>query len=624
MSSHHSNLASTLHSLDGRSYGQFKQIRGRYDFGSFTLFIDKVQVDPFAPPSKIRVRVERAEAGFPPELTTDRADRIAAADYLLRAGNNVLNKLKQRDLIIGRPGQEILERTNILIDDSGFEARLLVNLPARGRRILGHKAADILTRDLPEFTEKLFFFDQWADSDTATGSAPNSVSSDNSGTAAGGTPVTYTPSAQGLIEHVQLYRDQLELRGHLGQAGLVGFVGNGAVLPRASGDSDLPMDAAQAIQFTSPPELEHTVELTSGRSLTGMGIPQGVTVIVGGGYHGKSTILRALERGVYPHIAGDGREWVITDPTATSIRAEDGRAVTGDDISAFINNLPSGADTKLFSTTNASGSTSQAANLVEAVEAGAHTLLIDEDTSATNFMIRDDRMRALIPAEREPITPFVTRVRPLLSDRGVSTVLVAGGSSAFFEVADHVIALDAYVPSDVTIRARELMGIGDGAMEGTEKSEEDIAGDGAKHSAEADTGDHAENGADAGGGVFTASPARVPTAKALRPSSKTKPAKAKGLDTVQFGRSFINLSAVSQLVDAQQTFAVAEALEYLAEIFDGTTPITDALDQIDTVLDSQGIDGITGHRAHPGHLARPRVQEIAAALNRYRELRLAG
>ena len=480
----------------------------------------------------------------------------------------ILADLKQRALILGQPGQEILERTNILIDDAGFEARLLVNLPARGRRILGHQAADILTRDLPKLAEALFLFDRW--------------------------PASGSPSAHALEAHVQLHRDQLELRDHLGEVGLVGFIGNGAVLPRVSGDSDRPMDVETAVSFTSPPELEHTVDLSSGRSLTGMGIPRGVTVIVGGGYHGKSTILRALERGVYPHIAGDGREWVISDPSATSIRAEDGRAVTGDDISAFINNLPSGTDTRSFSTTNASGSTSQAANLVEAVEAGAQTLLIDEDTSATNFMIRDERMRNLIPAEREPITPFVDRVRPLLTRQGVSTVLVAGGSSAFFEVADHVIALDAYVPREVTEEAHRLVGV-------------------TAHGLATDS--------DASDPGFVTSP-RVPTARALRPSSKTKSARAKGSDRIQFGRSFIDLIAVAQLVDAQQTAGVAESLEHLAEVFDGRTSLTTALTELESMLDAQGIDAVTGHRDHPGHLTRPRAQEIAAALNRYRELRL--
>lgn len=576
MNSQRSNLASTLHSLDGRSYGNYKQIRGSYEFGPVTVFIDRIQVDPFASPSKVRIRINRAEAGFPTDITSDRADRIAAADFLFRLGDSFLHRNDQRSIILGRPGQEVLERTNVLIDDEGFEARLLVNLPARGRRILGHQAADILTRDLPELAQTMFVHANLLDANLAQADLANSK------------PTNTDKTGENLREHVQVHRDQLELQNHLGEEGLLAFIGNGAILPRRSGDSDMPMDS-NAVAFTSPGSLEHTVTLSSGRSLTGMAIPRGVTVIVGGGYHGKSTILRALERGVYPHIAGDGREWVITEPSATSIRAEDGRAVTGDDISPFINNLPSGTDTRAFTTTNASGSTSQAANLVEAVEVGARSLLIDEDTSATNFMIRDDRMRALIPADREPITPFVDRIRPLFTRRGVSTVLVAGGSSAFFEVADHVIALDAYVPQEVTEKAHELVGV---------KSADDT------------------------GEVFTTPQPRIPTAKALRPSSKTKSAKAKGLGQVQFGKAFIDLTAVSQLVDSQQTTGIAEALEYMAEIFDDQTSLTEALAEVEDMLDAQGVDGLTGNRDHPGHVARPRAQEIAAALNRFRGLRL--
>ncbi|MCF2585888.1 ABC-ATPase domain-containing protein [Brevibacterium sp. UCMA 11752] len=568
MNSPRLNLASTLHSLDGRSYGNYKQIRGSYEFGPVTVFIDRVQVDPFASPSKVRIRINRAEAGFPTDITTERADRIAAADFLFRVGNSFQRSKNRNAVVLGRQGQEVLERTNVIIDDEGFEARLLVNLPARGRRILGHLAADILTRDVPELAQAMFVHSNLPGADSGDG--PDDRSGGN------------------LREHVQLHRDQLELQNHLGEEGLLAFIGNGAILPRRSGDSDMPMDS-NAVAFTSPSSLEHTVTLSSGRRLTGMAIPRGVTVIVGGGYHGKSTILRALERGVYPHIAGDGREWVITEPSATSIRAEDGRAVTGDDISPFINNLPSGTDTRAFTTTNASGSTSQAANLVEAVEVGSRSLLIDEDTSATNFMIRDDRMRALIPADREPITPFVDRIRPLFSHRGVSTVLVAGGSSAFFEVADHVIALDAYVPQEVTEKAHELVGV---------------------------------TSADDTGEAFATPRPRIPTAKALHPSSKTKSAKAKGLGQVQFGKAFIDLTAVSQLVDPQQTTGIAEALEYMAEIFDDQISLTEALAEVEDMLDAQGVDGLTGNRDHPGHVARPRAQEIAAALNRFRGLRL--
>ncbi|SDS16606.1 Predicted ATPase of the ABC class [Brevibacterium sandarakinum] len=604
MNSQRSNLSSTLHSLDGRSYGNYKQIRGRYEFGPVTVFIDRVQVDPFASPSKVRIRINRAEAGFPTDITTERADRIAVSDFLFRVGNSFLHRTDRHAIILGRPGQEVLERTNVVIDDEGFEARLLVNLPARGRRILGHQAADILTRDVPELAQAMFVHANLATSAQAS----DGPTRDDSGNDA------QDDSSDALREHVQLHRDQLELQNHLGEEDLLAFVGNGAILPRRSGDSDLPMDS-RAVAFTSPSSLEHTVTLSSGRSLTGMAIPRGVTVIVGGGYHGKSTILRALERGVYPHIAGDGREWVITEPSATSIRAEDGRAVTGDDISPFINNLPSGTDTRAFTTTNASGSTSQAANLVEAVEVGARSLLIDEDTSATNFMIRDERMRALIPAEREPITPFVDRIRPLFTRRGVSTVLVAGGSSAFFEVADHVIALDAYVPQEVTEKAHELVGVDPAELEGASPADRDAASPASPVNRE-------DESADDSGDMFAAPRPRIPTATALRPSSKTKSAKAKGLGQVQFGKAFIDLAAVSQLIDPQQTTGIAEALEYMAEIFDDRTSLTDALAEVEDMLDAQGVDGLTGNRDHPGHVSRPRPQEIAAALNRFRGLRL--
>ena len=319
-----------------------------------------------------------------------------------------------------------------------------------------------------------------------------------------------------------------------------------------------------------------------------MGVPEGVTVIVGGGYHGKSTLLRAIERAVYPHIGGDGREWVITRPDAVTIRAEDGRAVTGVDISPFITNLPSGTDTRCFSTTNASGSTSQAANLVEAIEAGASTLLIDEDTSATNFMIRDERMRALIPAAQEPITPFVDRVRPLYGELGTSTILVAGGSGAFFEVADHVIAINRYVPVDVTERAHEIAA----ALSPTEATE-----------------------------VFTGMRAGRPGAVSLPPSGTGKPAKARSRTRIQYGRDDIDLAAVPQLVDAAQTQAIAHVLDRIGDLLDDRAGIPERIDELLHRIDEEGLDWLSPHRGHPGHLARPRRHEILAAINRHRGLR---
>ena len=560
------DLTRILTSIDGRGYGSYKQLRGTYDLGPCRLLIDHVQVDPFAPPSLMRLVVDRAAAGIPEDLLHDHRGRVATTDFLARAVAEAAASTGEK-ISIGTPGQEILERTSVAVTAEGIEARLAAELPASGRRVRGRQANRLLTEALPRIAEAALFHARL--------------------------------DATALRAHVTLHRDQEALRDQLAGRGLVAFVGDGAILPRRAGDSDLPLTEG-AVPFDSPGPLRVSVDLPSGGRVTGMGIPDGVTVIVGGGYHGKSTLLRAIERGVYAHREGDGREWVITRRDVASIRAEDGRSVAGVDISPFISGLPSGTDTRSFSTTNASGSTSQAASLVEAVDAGASALLIDEDTSATNFMIRDQRMRALIPAEREPITPFVDRIRPLHAERGVSTVLVAGGSGAFFDVADQVIALDEYVPQDVTAQARELA-------------------------------DSAAQDADA---VFGPPRARIPAAGTLRPPGKRKPATARGRETIRFGHEHIDLAAVSQLVDAAQTQAIAHALDRLAELMEQAGPadrsqphhppltIDDAITALFDRLDAEGLGALSPHRGHPGHLARPRPLEVHAAVNRYRGLRL--
>ncbi|MGJ9406439.1 ABC-ATPase domain-containing protein [Nesterenkonia aurantiaca] len=565
--SHQQTLEQILTSIDGRGYASYKQLSGRHPLGRFTLNVDKVQVDPFAPPSLMRISLSREDAGLPGDLLDDRLGRIAASDFLARAfaeavtADTAEGSGSAASISIGRPGQQVLERTSVVITEDLITARLSVALPAAGRRALGVKAARLLTETLPRVAEASLLH----------------TSLDQ----------------EALRSHVTLLRDQEDLRTQLTAAKLVCFAADGSVLPRQAGDSDLPL-GVEAVEFHSPESLRRSFSLPSGRQVTGMGVPEGVTVIVGGGYHGKSTLLRAIERGVYPHIAGDGREWVITRDSAASIRAEDGRSAAGVDISAFISGLPSGADTRSFSSTNASGSTSQATNLVEAVEAGACALLIDEDTSATNFMIRDDRMRRLVPADREPITPFVDRVRPLFTERGVSTVLVAGGSGAFFEVADQVIALQDYRLREVTAEAHRI------------------------------AADHQTQTRPAGlePGVFTADPARVPRRASLHPGKKTKPARSRGHRMIQYGREDIDLTAVAQLVDPAQTEALAKALDRLAEQADDARDIPALVAELVERLDVEGLDGLSPHRGHPGHLARPRTQEIHAAINRYRGLTL--
>lgn len=570
------DLERTLHSIDGRGYGGYKQLRGTYDMGPLDLGIDRVQTDPYAPPSLMRITIARDTAGFDgpdfdPALLDDETGRIAVGDFLTRRFAEAARSghgAKGPRVSIGRPGQEVLERTSILIAEDRIEARFSAELPAAGRRALGRQAATLLTQRIPDIAAHSLMVENFSAADK-----------------------------RALAEHVELLRDQMDLRSQLHERDLVAFVGNGSILPRRSGDSDAPLEHG-AVPFESPQSLNVSFTLRSGRTVTGMGVPAGVTVIVGGGYHGKSTLLRAIERGVYPHIGSDGREWVISRPDAVAIRAEDGRSVADVDISAFIADLPSGADTTHFSTTNASGSTSQATNLSEAVEAGTTALLIDEDTSATNFMIRDERMRQLIPADREPITPFVDRVRPLYQERGVSTVLVAGGSGAFFDVADHVIAMDDYVPQDVTAEALQI--------------------------AQDDPEGSAAAGSDSGSGVFAHRQDRIPQAHTLEPKDKRKPAKAAGRSAIRFGREDIDLAAVSQLVDVAQTQAIAHALDRLGETFNGEISLVDGVAELNRLVDEKGLDALSPYSGNPGNYARPRTFEICAAVNRYRLLRIRG
>lgn len=546
------SLARLLTSLDSAGYGAYKKLHGSYELGEYRLRVDKVQSDPFAPPSLMQVDVPNP---VPAELAG-----VAARDFLTRRVAQAFSH--DRDLHIDQPGQQVLDRASVVLDDGGGSAggsgndsdtatlRIEVQLPARGRRILGRKARALLCDVLPAALDQALDF----------------------------------PTAD-LREAVVLERDQNYLREHLPGRGLIAFVGDGSCLPRAAGHRDSP--AKDAVEFRSPDSLRTTFQLPSGREVTGMGIPAGVTVIVGGGYHGKSTLLKALERGVYNHIAGDGREFAITVDSAAALRAEDGRAITGVDISQFISNLPAQTDTTSFSTDNASGSTSQAAGLMEALEAGASTLLIDEDTSATNFMIRDERMRELIPTEKEPITALVDRVRGL-AEVGVSTVLVAGGSAAFIDVADTVIHMDSYHPYDITQRAAALAR----AVDKQEPFE---------------------------------LPARRPL-PAKRFQAK-KPPQAKGAG-IRVGKGFIDLSALSQLVDASQTRAIAAILGQLSSQHGEIEMLVDEmLEQvkhggIDAVSRFSG--GKRGSRSgapgkHPGRLALPRKLEIMAAINRARK-----
>ncbi|UCE19081.1 MAG: ABC-ATPase domain-containing protein [Gemmatimonadota bacterium] len=563
------DLKHTLRRIEGRGYKAYKDIKDVYDFGEFTLFIDHVQGDPFAAPSRIRAQVSQDIAQFPPD-TYSKKDRIVGlCDLLTRMFSQSARHIakghrgtgKSGMIEIDTPGQEILERTSVVINRNFVEARCVMGLPASGRRILAREAEAMFFDELPKIV-----------------SASLRVQ-DN--------------GKKRLHKHIEVYEDQCWLRSQLENLGLVAFIANGSLLPRASGVDDRPLSTGRIVTFQSPPSLEMTVELPNHGPVLGMGIPKGVTLIVGGGYHGKSTLLDALVRSVYCHIPGDGRECVVTHSDAVKIRAEDGRRIEGVDISPFIKNLPFGQQTISFSTDDASGSTSQAANIIEALEIEAKVLLMDEDTSATNFMIRDHRMQELVSKEKEPITPFIDKIRLLYREHGVSTVLVMGGSGEYFDVADTVIALEDYVPRDVTSEAKNIAQ--------RYKAER-------KHE---------------GGTVFGTTTPRIPVAASFDPSRGRKPVKtdAKGLRTLVFGRHTIDLSAVEQIVDRSQTRAIGDALLRASrEHMNGRRSLSQIMGLLMDEIETGGLDVLNSKPL--GNYALPRRFEVAAAINRLRTLRV--
>lgn len=562
------DLKNLLAQIDRRSYPAYKDTRGAYQFPGYILSIDHVQGDPFAAPSKLSVQVRGRDAGFPRALYRTKVQRVALQDELTRQFGRQAAQCSfqakgsgQSGLIaVSRCGPEVLERTACRMDPESGDLllRLEVGFPANGRTINARELEKILFDFLPRCIRAALFYSNW--------------------------------DAGRLQAVADLAEDQQYIREQLPKLGLCAFVADGSVLPRESGVSSRPMKGAVA--FQSPPELAVTLELPHRGRITGMGIPKGITLIIGGGYHGKSTLLKALERGVYPHVAGDGREYVVTDDTAVKIRAEDGRSIRRTDISMFINDLPNGKDTSAFVTEDASGSTSQAANVVESMEAGTSLLLIDEDTSATNFMIRDELMQRVISRDMEPITPFLDRIRELYDRYGISTILVAGSSGAYFHAADRVIQMDRYEPRDVTALAKREAAAFPLSTQGLE-------------------------------------PAAAPSFD-RRPRASRKfgeggriKLKSLGRDGVSIDRETIDLRYVEQLADGEQTAALGHCVVYAQRrLLDGKRDLRQVVDELEAVLDRRGLEGLCQDRSGVPFLARPRRQEIFACFDRYRGLEL--
>lgn len=562
------DLLTKLKQIDGKSYKAYKEIKGEYTFPFFRLIIDHAQGDPFAKPSRIRVRVDRTESGFQNNTTTNKSRTVALCDFLTRHffyncknySKGVRASGKSGLITIDRPLQEILERSSMVINEDYVEARFFMGLPAFGRKIAGRIATDMFIKELPLIVEHSLFMKSLI--------------------------------SQDLYQHIETSEDADFLRSSLDKLNIVSFIADGTLLPRKSGIDSRPMEKEDVISFKSPPEYKVKIDLPNKGNISGMGIPKGITLIVGGGYHGKSTLLNAIELGIYNHIPGDGRELTVSNKNTLKIRASDGRSITNTDISPFINNLPFNRDTSSFSTENASGSTSQAAAIAEGIESGAKVLLLDEDTSATNFMIRDHRMQQLVAKKEEPITPFIDKVKQLYKELGISTVLVIGGSGDYFTVSEHVIQMVEYLPKDVTKKAKEI-------------SQKEIV----RRKMEAPN-------------RFGNLSKRIPLKEGFHPfredgKLKIDPDDVRG---IFFGGLSIDLSDIEQLVETSQTRAIGYAIHYAIQFMDGKKTLSEVIKLTLNDIDRKGLDALPPYLT--GDLSNFRGIELASAINRMRSLKV--
>jgi len=563
-------LINKLHNIDGKGYKAYKETEGIYQFDHFSLSIDHVQGDPFAVPSRINVRVAMSKAGFPLPSWTGKnhspVRRIALEDYLGRMiKKNIQQTIKSHRgsgnsgiIDIETSGQKSLLRNAVLIKSDYIEARLIIGLPADNRRVAGLQAQEMFFEELPVIIEQSLYYKNL--------------------------------SSQELIKFINSAEDQDALRCWLNDKKLVAFIANDSLLPRQSGVSDKPM-SGNIVSFQSPASLEYEVSLPNAGTIRGMGIPQGVSLIVGGGFHGKSTLLHALEHGVYNHIPDDGREKVVSIDSAVKIRSEDGRAIAKVNISPFIDRLPFGRDTLQFSSENASGSTSQAANIIEALACDCKLLLIDEDTSATNFMIRDERMQALVSQQKEPITPLLYRVRELSEQHGISSIIVMGGSGDYFDVADRVIMMDEYLARDVTEQAKAL----------AHKKSHQIPD-------QLDTLPKFQN-------IST----RKPGSKTLDASRNKSVVKIDVRERISilYGKHHIDLAQVEQLIDIGQTRSIGLMIHYYAKHYaHAPGSLTENLKKLLQEINDNSLDALSPYKV--GNLAMPRLYELTAAINRIR------
>ena len=554
--------------IDGKDVSEYGRLVGDFDFSRFVLKVTQIPAESAQKPVLFIVRVPQIIAGFPPHLFDIPVRRTALEDLLTRKVSEQIELASQYDqqgisrrhLSIAVPGQKILPRTSLLVTDEYVEARMYIQLPHRDNRIDGQRVKDI-------------FFDQLAQ--VVTGSL-----------------IYCNLSQQEVEEFVNGMEDADQIRQVLPTRGWVGFAAEGSLLARY-GNTDYPdYDKLDTLRVADDIAIE--VEVPNAGEVKGVGIPAGITLILGDDYSGRVELMRALAAGIYNHVPGDGRERVISVPDIVHVAAETGRSVQKVNVSAFVRKLQNGEATE-YSVDEADPCSAQATATLEAIEIGARALLFDESDSAASFLTRDSRLDALLPQRSTHVVPLAARARQLADELGISIVVAGSAAVAeFISVADTVLRIENHTIYDVTNEAKTLdagqLTVSDDAADAEVVLEQN----------------------------------RWVVPSSIEPSKGTRDQfiEAESLDLLRFGNSVVGLQDVTQLADRHQTSTIGLILYYAKlRYMDEGRPMREIMDLIDRDLGTEGLECLS--RDLRGDLARPRRYEIAAALNRLPSLRIS-
>ena len=554
--------------LEGKPFSEYIKLIGDFDFSRYVLKISRVQDEQDEQPTLLIIRAPQSIANFPAHLFNTPIRRTALEDILTRKIAAQIDSIarydedgvSRRSLSIACPGQKILPRSSMVVTEEYVEARIYVDLPSRQGLTQSDIVRDIFFEDLPQIVNSTLIFCNTDENE--------------------------------LENFVDLMEDADRVRQILPTRGWVSYLAEGAMLCRL-GHSDLP-DFNRIIPLAIDSDLILEVEVPNTGSVRGIGIPAGITVILGDAYSGRIELMRALASGVYNHIPGDGREMVITVPDAVYVAAEAGRSIQKVDVSPFITELPSSADPKHYTCPQADRTAAQAASTVEAMEVGARVLMFDESESCAEFLGSDSRLAYVSGGSKRNVTPLALRARQIADEMGIS-IVVAGSTSVteFIPIADTVLRIHDFKIQDVTKQAKQIAITVDTA--GTEPAE---------------IGNLLEKG-------------RWVAPSSIDPSTGCRDAKIAAPEThlLEFGRSLIDLSQNAQLADIHQTKTIGRILYYAKNRYlEESRPIREVLDLVDRDLSTEGLESLS--RDLQGDLARPRRYEIAAALNRLETLRI--